>query len=74
MEFIFFAVGGFLGGFIWAAIKDWLHETVGVIEVDHQTEQCKIRITSNDLSNRKIKKAVFKVNHDAKISREEHGL
>ena len=74
MEFIFFTVGGFIGGFIFAAIKDWLHGTVGIIEVDHNTEQCKIRMTSNDLTNRKIKKAIFKVSHDARISREEHGL
>lgn len=74
MDIILFLIGGFMGGFIFAWIDDVLHKTCGVIDVDHNTEQCKVRITSNEISNRKNKKVSFKVNHDAKISREEQML
>ena len=73
MEFIFLAGGVVIGSIITAIIKD-RNKICGVIDVDHHTEQCKVRITSDDLSNRKTKKAVFKINHDAKISREEQIL
>ena len=74
MNFVGFTIGGLLGGFISAAIFDIRHKTHGVIEVDHDTGQCKVRITSAELSDYKTKKAIFKVTHDAKISREEQVL
>lgn len=73
MEFIFFAGGALVGTIITTVLKSQ-NKTHGVIDVDHYTEQCIFHITSAELSDRKTKKAVFKINHDAKISREEHGL
>ena len=40
---------------------------VGIIEVDHKTKLCKIRITSADLDNKHCKKVIFKVVHTANI-------
>ncbi len=73
MEFIFLA-GGVIGGFILSKLIRRHSKICGVIDVDHRTEMCKVRITSADLSNRKSKTAVFKINHDAIISREEQTL
>lgn len=74
MSYIFVAIGGAGIGILLImllAIKDKTH---GIIEVDHDTGQCKVRITSAELADFKTKKAVFKVKHDAKISREEQIL
>ena len=73
MEFIFLAGGVVIGSVITAIIKD-RNKICGVIDVDHNNVMCKIRITSDELSNRRTKRAVFKINHDAKISREEQIL
>lgn len=73
MEFLFF-IGGWIIGriFHWAWKRK--EKICGVIEVDHDTEQCKVHISSDELSNRKSKKAVFEIKHDAKISREKQSL
>lgn len=73
MEYIFYVVGIFIGIII-SKILDSRKETHGIIEIDHDTEQCKLHITSNDLKNRKTQKAIFIIDHDAVISREEHIL
>lgn len=74
MSLILAGIGGFVAGFVYAFIYDITHKTCGIIEVDHSTEQCKVHITSGELTNRKVKKAVFVINHDANISREEQIL
>lgn len=73
MKLLFFVLGA-ITGFIISIIFKTRSKTYGVIEVDHNTQQCKFRITSADLSNRGTKKAIFKVNHDVQISREEQIL
>ena len=74
MELIFAALGGAIGGILYEKIKGIHYETCGYIDVDHNNGMCKVRITSDELDNRKVKKAVFKINHDAIISREEQML
>ena len=50
------------------------HKIYGVIEVDHRNNLCVARLTSNDLAERRPKKVMFKVNHNANLSREEQVL
>lgn len=73
MEFIFLTIGITLGiiATLWVRKNERIH---GVVDVDHSTEQCVFHITSDQLANRKKKIAVFYINHDATISREEQGL
>lgn len=73
MEFIFF-IGGIILGVIFTLIYKSRERIHGIVHVDHNTDQCIFSITSNRLSNRNKKIAVFMINHDAKISREEQGL
>ena len=73
MEFIFF-IGGVLLGIIGTMIFKSRERIHGVVNIDHETEQCIFSLTSNQLSDRKNKIAVFYINHDANISREEQGL
>ena len=73
MSFIFLAIGFALGCIVTLLINSRC-KIYGVIEVDHNTEQCRFRITSDELSDRRSKKAVFVINHDVEISREEQGL
>lgn len=73
MAFIFF-VGGFLLGIVCMKIYSSRERVHGLVHIDHETEQCVFSITSDELSNRKKKIAVFVINHDAKISREKQSL
>lgn len=73
MDFIFIT-GGALAGVIIGRLIEKRNKIHGVIDVDHHTNQCKIRITSEELANPKTKKVIFAVNHDAVISREEQIL
>ena len=73
MEFLIFVAGILLGVIISTILRN--RERVhGIIHIDHVTEQCVFNITSADLSDPKKKIAVFVINHDAKISREEQTL
>lgn len=71
---IIFLIGGILLGVLLSEIAKRQEKVHGVIEIDHDTEQCRFLITSAELSERKTKTAIFIVKHDAKISREEQGL
>lgn len=73
MELIFLLIGLALGCIITLLIKSRC-KIYGVIEVDHRTQQCRFRITSDELSDRRNTKAVFDVRHDGNISQEEQGL
>ena len=69
MEFLFF-VGGLLIGILAMKFVQKRERIHGVIDVDHNTEQCTFHITSMEMSDRKKKVVVFYINHDAKISQE----
>ena len=73
MEIILF-IGGVILGIICTLIYKSRERIHGVIHVDHETEQCIFNITSNEISKHNKKIAVFYINHEAKISREEQGL
>ena len=73
MEFIFL-LGGVVLGIIFTLIFKSRERIHGIVHVDHKTEQCIFSITSNQLSNRDKKIAVFMINHNAEISREEQSL
>lgn len=73
MEFIFF-IGGVLVGFSWA-MPFWKGKNVkGIIDIDHDNNVYSIRMISKDVVDDRKKKAIFLVNHDAHISREEQSL
>lgn len=73
MEFIFFLIG-VLSGIALDKLLSRKDKIYGIIEVDHIAEACKVLITSDELSNRKNKKAVFKIDHNANFSRDKQGL
>lgn len=73
MEIILF-IGGVILGIVCTLIYKSRERIHGVIHVDHDTEQCIFNITSDEVSKRNKKIAVFYINHEAKISREEQGL
>ena len=73
MEILIF-LGGVILGVICTLIYRNRERIHGIVHIDHNTEQCVFSITSNQLANRKNKIAVFMINHDAEISREEQSL
>ena len=58
---------GFVVGITLFKIISLLTSAAGIISVDHESGLCRVFISSEDLSNRSCKKAVFKVEHDAVI-------
>ena len=73
MEFLIF-LGGVVLGVISTLIYRSRERIHGIIHIDHNTEQCVFNISSTELSKRDKKIAVFVINHDATISREEQTL
>lgn len=65
---------GFIIGCIFQIIYNLKYYGYGYIDVDSRTEQVRVHLNPNDLGNKKIKKVILRVNHDAQISREEHLL
>lgn len=68
MEFIFL-LGGVILGVIMTLIYRSRERIHGVIHIDHDTEQCTFEITSDQLTKRGNKIAVFYIDHNAQISR-----
>lgn len=64
----------FIIGCIFQILWNLRYYGYGQIDVDSNTNQCRVHLNPNDLGNRKIKKVILKVNHDVKISREEQSL
>lgn len=73
MELLFFA-GGIIVGGIAVTLANNYHIISGTIDVDHTTNMCKVKIETDELLTTRKKKVNFRVNHEAKISREEQGL
>lgn len=73
MNIIFLIIGFALGCITVLLIKSRC-KIYGVIEVDHNTRQCRFRITSDELSDRRNTKAVFDIKHDVMVSQKEQGL
>lgn len=73
MEFIFF-IGGAIVGTICTLIFNDSHKTCGLIKIDHNDNTCQVVLTSDELANRKIKKVIFTIDHEADLSREEQVL
>lgn len=74
MESIFIFFIGIIAGISAKKIYESRYITSGYIAVDHVTELCKVHISSEKLSNKNIKKVIFTVKHDCKISRDDQGL
>lgn len=73
MEILIFLVGvilGVIGTMIYRS-RERIH---GIVHVDHETEQCLVNLSSEQLADCKKKIAVFYIDHEAKFSREEQGL
>jgi hypothetical protein len=73
MVFIFF-IGGVILGVIGTLIYRSRERIHGVVHIDHKTKQCTCNLISDEVMNVKKKIAVFIINHQAEISREEQGL
>jgi len=65
MEIIFTLCGIIMGMIISYIFYNKKND--GIIEIDHATKLCRIKICSKDLENPKSKKAVFIIDHTAKI-------
>lgn len=65
---------GFTIGVIFTMVFKRIKEIHGMVDIDQITGLCRFRITSDKLANPRKKYAIFKINHDAEISRDEQFL
>lgn len=70
MEFIFLIVG-FTIGLIVSSVFGRGKNVYGSIDVDPTNGLCRVRATSDEIANPKKKRAIFIINHNAEISRDE---
>ena len=70
MIFIYILIGIVIGISI-TKIFEVFERTIGVIEVDHNSKLCRVRIARPDLSDYTKTKAIFKIDHNA-IVREDN--
>ena len=73
MEFIFLIVGIVIGVAV-TMIFNNSTKAYGFIEIDHEKQLCNVVVSSEELSNRKKKKAMLKIIHDVEISQDIQGL
>lgn len=73
MDILFFAGGVVVGSIVVTLVNNY-HIITGTIDVDHNTNLCKVKIETDELLTTRKKRVNFTVNHEAKISREEQGL
>ena len=66
MEFIFLIIGIVIG-LILNFISKFMEKTYGFIEIDHDKGLCRFKVTSGELADKKVKKAIFVVKHDGNI-------
>ena len=78
MSLIVYIIGGYIIGSIitllYLTIHDKHEKISGVIQVDAKNNLCKVMITSKELSDSRVKKAIFLVDHEVDLSREEQSL
>ena len=68
-------LGGVVIGVAATIIFTRKNKTYGFIDVDHNNDLCRVRITSEEVADRKNKTAVFRIIHDVDLSsREEQVL
>ena len=74
MEWIFLVIG-IIFGFAISFIFKRKNKIYGTIDIENETGLCRFRIDkTNNLTEPTIKYAVFKVNHNVNISRDEQVL
>lgn len=61
MELVFLLVGCFLGGII---MMIYYNHHIGFIDIDKNTKQYRIRISSEELENEKIKHILLNIDHN----------
>lgn len=74
MLYIIIFIFGIIIGIAVGKGIDSISKIYGIIEIDEQTQMCKVKITSSELGNLKTKKAMFKIIHGSRISRDDHLL
>lgn len=74
MECIIFLIVGFTIGFIFCMIFKRRDEVHGKVEIEPSTGLCRFIISSDEIANPNKKYAVFKISHNAIISRDEQWL
>ena len=73
MEIIFYIVF-FLFGILIDRFILRKEEVHGKVYIDEKTGLCRFKLESDDIANLKTKKAVFKIYHNSRVSRDEHTL
>ena len=71
---VLYVIGGMILGIVLMKILNRESGVYGVIDIEEESGLCRFRIEDYGLVDKKVKKAIFIINHDVKISRDEQGL
>lgn len=68
MELAFLFLGGVIFGIILANIFRLKKKSLGTLDIDYKNELATLHLNGLDLTSRKIKRVILKVNHNADLS------
>ena len=68
MELAFLFLGGVVCGIILANVFRLPKKSLGTLDIDHKNELATLHLDGLDLTSRKIKRVILKVNHNADLS------
>ena len=68
MELAFLFVGGIICGIVLANVFRLPKKSLGTLDIDHKNELATLHLDGLDLTSRKIKRVILKVNHNADLS------
>ena len=68
MELAFLFLGGVILGTILANVFRSPKKSLGTLDIDHKNELATLHLDGFDLTSRKIKRVILKVNHNADLS------
>ena len=74
---LYFLLGVIIGcsfTLLFLILHDKYNKISGILQVDIKNNLCRVMITSKELSNNRVKKAIFLVDHRVDLSRDEQRL
>ena len=77
MEYLFFITGTIFGVLSSLTIKmlyDKFITSYGTFEIDEEDNLCNVKISTEEIKNKNIKKIILNVKRGLKLTREEHIL
>lgn len=74
MDYLLILLGVAIGIFVHKIYIEYVKSVHGYIIIDHSTNECIVKLCSDEMLKRTKDQAILYINHDGDFSREEHDL